>query len=41
MKNKIIHSLFRSDKKEIIFKDEKEINSISSHILKHYSNYQI
>ena len=37
-KNKRINSFFKSDKKEII--SEKKINSISSHILKHQTNYQ-
>jgi len=32
-KNKRINSFFKSDKKETI--NEKKINSISSHILKH------
>jgi len=37
IKNKRINLFFKSDKKII---DEKRINSTSSHILKHYTNYQ-
>jgi len=37
IKNKIINSFFKSDKKETI--NKKKINSTSSHILKHYTNY--
>jgi len=41
MKNKRIDSLFRSDKNETFHEDENKIDYISSHILKHCSNYQI
>jgi len=39
IKNKRINSSFKSDKKETI--NENNIDSTSSHILKHYTNYQI
>ena len=41
MKNKIIDSLFRSDKRETICVDENKIDSTSSYILKYCSNDQI
>jgi len=39
IKNKIINSSFKSDKKETI--NENNIGSTSSHILKHYTNDRI
>ena len=38
MKNKIIFSFFKSDKRETICEDENKIDSTSSQLLKHYTN---
>jgi len=41
MKNKIIDSLFKSDRREVVGEDENKIDFTSSHILKYCTNDQI